>query len=119
MLTALGSILAPLIFGTVYSTTVLRYPEAVFGLAAMLVLVALGATFLIRAEMRRNLKGKGPAVAARRRILVAERGRGRSQEIKHIGDRFREPQRKSAHALNDVGTGTSEAATCSCSTCAV
>jgi len=116
MLTALGSILAPLIFGTVYSTTVLRYPEAVFGLAAALVLVALGATFLIRAETRRNVKGKAPAVVARRRILVAERERGRSREIKHIGDRFRKPQRKSARASSDVGTGSSKAATCSCST---
>jgi len=95
---------------------VLRYPEAVFGLAAALVLVVLGATFLIRAETRRNLKGKAPAVAARRRILVAERERGHSWEIKHIGDRFRKPQRKSARAPNDVGTGTSKAATCSCST---
>ena len=94
----------------------LGYPEAVFGLAAALVLVALGATFLIRAETRRNVKGKAPVVAARRRILVAERERGRSREIKHIGDRFRKPQRKSARASNDVGTGSSKAATCSCST---
>jgi len=92
---------------------VLRYPEAVFGLAAALVLLALGATFLIRAETRRNLKDKASAVAARRCILVAERERGRSREIKHIGDRFRKPRRKSACASNDVGTGTSKAATCS------
>ena len=109
--------LQPLIFGTVYLTTVLRYPEAVFGLAAALVLVALGATFLIRAETRRNAGGKAPAVAARRRVLVAGRERERSREIKHIGDRFRrKPQRKSAHAPNNVGTGSSKAATCSCST---
>jgi len=67
--------LQPLIFGTVYSTTVARFPEAVFGLAAALVLVALGATFLIRTETRHNLKGKAPAATAvaRRRVLVAER----------------------------------------------
>ena len=70
----------------------------------------------LRAETRRNVKGKAPAVAARRRILVAECERGHSREIKHIGDRFRKPQRKSARASNDVGTGTSKAATCSCST---
>lgn len=93
----------------------MRFPEAVFGLAAALVLVVLGATFLIRAETRRNLKGKAPAVAARRRIVVAERERGRSREIKHIGDRFRKPQRKPTHAPNNVGAGTSKAATCSCS----
>ena len=81
--------------------------------------MALGATFLIRAEARRNVKGKAPAVAARRRILVAGRERGRSREIKHIGDRFRKPQWKPVHASNDAGTGTSEAATCSCSTRAV
>lgn len=103
----------------VYSITVLGFPEAVFGLAAALVLVALGATFLVRVETRRNLKGKAPVVAARRRILVAERERGRSREIKHIGDRFRKPQRKSARASNGVGAGTSKAATCSSSTCAV
>lgn len=92
------------------------FPEAVFGLAAALVLVVLGATFLIRAETRRNLKGKALAVAARRRIVVAERERGRSREIKHIGDRFRKPQRKSAHAPSNVGMETSKAVTCSCST---
>jgi len=109
--------LQPLIFGTVYSTTVARFPEAVFGLAAALVLVALGATFLIRTETRHNLKGKAPAATAvaRRRVLVAERERGRSRAIKHIGDRFRKPARTSAPVPNHVGAGTNETAACSTS----
>jgi len=119
MLTAFGQILAPLIFGTVYSTTVARFPEAVFGLAAALVLVALGATFLIRTETlpTGNLKGKAPAATAvaRRRVLVAERERGRSRAIKHIGDRFRKPARTSASVPDHVGAGTSETTACSTS----
>ncbi|KAI9440077.1 hypothetical protein H4582DRAFT_1944898 [Lactarius indigo] len=48
-LAALGqAILAPLIFGFVYSGTVARFPEAVFALAAALVLVAFTATFFVR-----------------------------------------------------------------------
>ena len=99
----------------VYSTTVGRFPEAVFGLAAALVLVALGATSLIRTETRHISKGKAPAAAAavRRRILIAERERGRSRTIKHIGDQVRKPARTSTRAANDVSTGTSESVTCS------
>jgi hypothetical protein len=105
----------PLIFGMVYSTTVGRFPEAVFGLAAALVVVALGTTYLIRTETRHISKGKAPAAAAavRRRILVAERERGRSRTIKHIGDQVRKPTRPSAPVPSNVVTGTSETSTCS------
>jgi len=102
MLTALGQILAPVMFGLVYSTTVARCPEAMFALAAALVLVALGATYLVRTEPPRVLKGKAPAVSTRRRVLVAERERGRSRAVKHIGDRLRKPPRPSAPAPNHL-----------------
>jgi hypothetical protein len=107
--------LQPLIFGMAYSTTVGRFPEAVFGLAAALVVVALGATYLIRAETRHISKGKAPAAAAavRRHILAAERERGRSRTIKHIGDQVRKPVRKSTPVPSNVGRGTSETASCS------
>jgi hypothetical protein len=94
-------------FGLVYSTTVARYPEAMFALAAALVLVALGATFLVRTEPPRVLKGKATAVSARRRILVAERERGRSRAVKHIGDRVRKPPRPSAPAPNHLSAEAS------------
>lgn len=96
----------------VYSTTVARFPEAIFGVAAALVLVALSVTSLIRTETRRVSKGKAPAVPVRRRILVAERERGRSREIKHIGDRVRKPARTVTSALvpNNAGAGTSKTA---------
>jgi len=81
----------------------LRYPKAV--LAAALALAALSATFLVRAETRRNVKAKAPAVAARRRILVAERGRWRSREIKHIGDRFRTANRKGSWRMLPMMSG--------------
>ncbi|KAI9510741.1 MFS general substrate transporter [Russula earlei] len=108
MLTALGQILAPLMFGMVYSTTVAHFPEAIFALAAALVLVSLGSTFLVRTEPPRVWKGKAPAVAARHRILAPERERGRSRAIKHIGDRIRKPARGSAPAPNNVGARAGE-----------
>ncbi len=49
-------------FGVVYSTTVARFPEAVFALAAALVLVAFGTTFFIRTETPHVRKGKAPVV---------------------------------------------------------
>jgi hypothetical protein len=92
----------PLVFGVVYSTTVARFPEAVFALAAALVLVALGTTFLVRTEPPHVWKGKAPAAAARPRVLMPERERGRSRTIKHIGDRLRKPP-----APNNVSAGAS------------
>lgn len=80
-------------------------------LAAALVLVALGTTFLVRTKPPHVQKGKAPAVAIRRRVLVAERERGRSRAIKHIGDRVRKPARASPSALDNVRAGTSESTT--------
>ena len=98
--------LQPLIFGTVYSTTVAGFPEAIFALAAALVLMAFGTTFFVRTEPPLVWKGKAPAVA-RRQVLMPERERGRSRTIKHIGDRLRKPPSASASAPSDVGTGAS------------
>jgi len=79
MLTALGQILGPVMFGIVYSTTVARFPEAVFALAATLVLMAFGTTSFIRTELPHVRKGKAPAEAPRRPVLIPERERGRSR----------------------------------------
>jgi hypothetical protein len=103
-------------FGIVYSTTVARFPEAIFVLAAALVLVAFGATFLVRNESPRRRKGKAPAVAvvtARRRVQAPERERGRSRAVKHIGDRVRKPASPLVPASNSVSTETSQSTTSS------
>ncbi|KAH9972761.1 major facilitator superfamily domain-containing protein [Lactifluus volemus] len=116
-LTALGqTILAPVIFGIFYSTTVAYFPEAVFVLAAALVFVALSATFLIRTEPPRRWKGKAPAVAVatRRRVRAAERDRGRSRVVKHIGDRTRKPARPLVPTPDSVSAAASQS-TASCS----
>jgi hypothetical protein len=95
------------VFGVVYSTTVARFPEAVFALAAALVLVALGTTFLVRTEPPHVWKGKAPAAAARPRVVMPERERGRSRTIKHIGDRLHKPQRACVPSPNIVSLGAS------------
>jgi len=113
--------LQPLVFGVVYSTTVAHFPEAIFALAAALVFVALGTTFLVRTEPSHVWKGKAPAVVPRRRgviLAVPERERGRSRAIKHIGDRIRKPARGSASTPNsnpdhNAGARESESATAS------
>ena len=117
MLTALGQILGPVIFGIVYSTTVARFPEAVFALAAALVLVALSTTYFIRTEPppQHARKGKAPAAAAapRRRpvLLIPERERGRSRTVKHIGDRLRKPPlAANTPTSNGVSVGSSASA---------
>ncbi|KAF8490146.1 MFS general substrate transporter [Russula emetica] len=69
----------PVMFGIVYSTTVARFPEAVFALAATLVLMAFGTTSFIRTELPHVRKGKAPAEAPRRPVLIPERERGRSR----------------------------------------
>lgn len=102
--------LQPLTFGVVYSTTVARFPEAVFALAAALVLVALGMTFLVRTEPPHVWKGKAPAAVARRRVLIPERERGRSRTVKHIGDRLRKPALNNASAGAGVSTASSSRA---------
>lgn len=113
-LSALGqAILAPLIFGFVYSSTVARFPEAVFAVAAALVLVAFVATFFVRLEPQRDRKGKAVAVG-RRRVLVADFERGRSRMVKHIGDRVRTEARLHVPSRDDVSAGGSET-TASCS----
>jgi hypothetical protein len=109
----------PLLFGFVYSSTVARFPQAVFALAAALVLVALVATFFIRPEPQRVRKGKAPvavAVAAgRRRVLVSEFERGRSRVVKHIGDRVRKQARLHVPARDDTSAeGSETTASCSC-----
>jgi hypothetical protein len=95
-------------FGVVYSTTVARFPEAVFALAAALVLVAFGTTFFIRTETPHVRKGRVPAVAPRRHrpVLILERERGRSRTVKHIGDRLRKPPLANA-PLNNVSVEAS------------
>ncbi|KAH9034417.1 major facilitator superfamily domain-containing protein [Lactarius hengduanensis] len=117
-LAALGqAILAPLIFGFVYSGTVARFPEAVFALAAALVLVAFTATFFVRPEHRRVRKGKAPVAVAvgRRRVLVADFERGRSRVVKHIGDRGRTQTRSHVAARDDISARGSETTpSCSC-----
>jgi hypothetical protein len=104
----------PLMFGIVYSSTVAYFPEAVFVLAAALVFIALGVTFLVRTEPPRRWKGKAPAVAARRRVRVPERERGRSRAVKHIGDRIRKPARSLVAAPDTVNAEASQS-TASCS----
>jgi hypothetical protein len=99
--------LQPLVFGVVYSTTVARFPEAVFALAAAFVLMALGTTFLVRTEPPHVWKGKAPAAVARSRVLMPERERGRSRTIKHIGDRLRKPPRAGVPAPDNVSAGAS------------
>jgi len=98
------------VFGIVYSTTVARFPEAVFALAAALVLVAFGTTFFI-SEIPHVRKGKAPTAVAppRRPVLIPERERGRSRTVKHIGDRLRKPPLTCppAPATNDVSVGPS------------
>jgi hypothetical protein len=92
-------------FGIVYSTTVARFPEAVFALAAALVLVAFGTTFFIRTEPPHVRKGKAPVAAPRRPVLIPERERGRSRTVKHIGDRLRKPPLANAATPNNVSVG--------------
>jgi hypothetical protein len=106
----------PLLFGFVYSSTVARYPQAVFALAAALVLVAFSATFFVRPEPQRAKKGKAPVVVAtgRRRVLETDFERGRSRVVKHIGDRGRTQTRLHVPARDDISAGSSEA-TPSCS----
>lgn len=106
-----------MIFGFVYSSTVARFPQAVFALAAALVLVAFAATFFVRPDPQRVSKGKARvAVAAgRRRVLVTEFERGRSRVVKHIGDRVRKQARLHVSARDDSSVGVSETTTsCSC-----
>jgi hypothetical protein len=99
--------LQPLMFGIVYSTTVARFPEAVFALAAALVLVAFVTTSFIRTEAPHVRKGKAPAVAPRRPVLIPERERGRSRTVKHIGDRLRKPPPANTPTPNHVSVGPS------------
>ena len=94
-------------FGIVYSTTVARFPEAVFALAAALVLVAFGTTSFIRTEPLHVRKGKAPAVAPRRPMLIPERERGRSRTVKHIGDRLRKPALANTPTPNTMSVGPS------------
>lgn len=116
-LAALGqAILAPLLFGFVYSSTVARFPQAVFALAAGLVLVAFSATFFVRPEPEHAKKGKAPVVVAkaRRRVVVADFERGRSRVVKHIGDRGRTQTRLHVPARDDISAVSGET-TPSCS----
>ena len=107
----------PLIFGFVYSSTVARFPQAVFALAAALVLVAFVATVFVRPEHPRDTKGKAPVViaAGRCRVPVTDFERGRSRVVKHIGDRVRTPARLHGPARDYTSTWDSETtASCSC-----
>lgn len=107
----------PLIFGFVYSSTVARFPQAVFALAAALVLVAFTATFFVRLEPHRAKKGKAPVAVApgRRRVLVADLERGRSRVVKHIGDRVHTQARLHVPDRDETSVGGSEiTASCSC-----
>jgi len=117
-LAALGqAILAPLLFGFVYSSTVARFPQAVFALAVALVLVAFTATFFVRPEHQLTKKGKAPVVVAtgRRRVPVGDFERGRSRVIKHIGDRVRAQTRLHVPARDDYSVEDSETSpSCSC-----
>jgi len=117
MLTALGQILGPVLFGIVYSTTVARFPEAVFALAAALVLVAFGTTYFIRTELPHVRKGKAPAAVPRRPVLIPERERGRSRTVKHIGDRLRKPPLANTPTPNNVSVGPSASTTSSSRVC--
>ena len=99
--------LQPLMFGIVYSTTVARFPEAVFAIAAALVLVAFGTTFFIRTAPPQARKGKTPAIVPRRPVLIPERERGRSRTVKHIGDRLRKPPLANTAPPNNMGVGPS------------
>ncbi|KAF8501486.1 MFS general substrate transporter [Russula emetica] len=117
MLTALGQILGPVLFGIVYSTTVARFPGAVFALAAALVLVAFGTTYFIRTELPHVRKGKAPAAVPRRPVLIPERERGRSRTVKHIGDRLRKPPLANTPTPNNVSVGPSASTTSSSRVC--
>jgi hypothetical protein len=111
----------PVMFGIVYSTTVARFPEAVFALAAALVFVAFGITYFIRTEPPPQVrKGKAPAAAAPRCprrpvLLIPEWERGRSRTVKHIGDRPRKPPLANTATANNVSVGPSASTTASSS----
>jgi hypothetical protein len=117
--------LQPIMFGIVYSTTVARFPEAVFALAAALVLVAFGTTYFIRTEPPPQVrKGKAPTVVAPRGprrpvLLIPERERGRSRTVKHIGDRLRKPPLTNAPTPYNVSVGPSASTTASSSRAAL
>ncbi|KAF8583727.1 MFS general substrate transporter [Ramaria rubella] len=80
---AVGSmILGPMLFGTVYSTTVRSYPKAIFVVAAGLLLVSLAMLLLIRPP-RVDIPIE---IRVETEVLVeVERLRGRSRQSKDIG----------------------------------
>ncbi|KAJ8072424.1 hypothetical protein PM082_015983 [Marasmius tenuissimus] len=85
-LQALGQmILAPVLFGLVYSETVASYPKAIFVVACGILIAAFWTTLLIRNPVRAEpvlrKKGKGKRRSIR---LEAEARRGRSRSRKDL-----------------------------------
>lgn len=83
------TILGPMIFGVIYSSTVASFPKAVFATASVLVLVSISFTLLVRPDIslsmmkRKNVKAKGKIVVRphgvkpKRRYQEQVRGRSR------------------------------------------
>jgi len=73
-------ILGPMLFGLIYSTTVAKFPKAIFVTAAGIIFVAISLLFLLRPDM--GIKPK----SQRTRLTSAEEAeRGRSRISKDLG----------------------------------
>ena len=87
----------------IYSSTVARFPQAIFVLACGLVVFSLSMLLLIRADPTQRAaaaakpraqaaagaKGKGKAKAKLGKLRIADKAepdRGRSRAVKHVGD---------------------------------
>jgi hypothetical protein len=88
------TILGPMIFGVIYSSTVASFPKAVFATASVLVLVSISFTLLVRPDIslsmmkRKNVKAKGKIVVrphgVKPKCRYQEQVRGRSRVSKDL-----------------------------------
>ncbi|KAG1775895.1 major facilitator superfamily domain-containing protein [Suillus placidus] len=95
VLQAIGqTILGPMVFGVIYSSTVASFPKAIFATASGLVLLSIAFTMLVRPDVslsimkRKKVEGKGKPVirpyGVKPKRRYQEQARGRSRVSKDL-----------------------------------
>jgi len=106
------TILGPMVFGVVYSSTVASFPKAVFAVACALVLVSIALTILVRSDVSlsmkpKKVKAKGKAIV-KPNLRYQEISRGRSRVSKDLrGGAARADWIVSSHDTNQAGSSSS------------
>ncbi|OAX35660.1 hypothetical protein K503DRAFT_722626, partial [Rhizopogon vinicolor AM-OR11-026] len=106
------TILGPMVFGVIYSSTVASFPKAVFGVACALVLVSIALTILVRSDVSlsmkpKKVKAKGKAIV-KPNLRYQEISRGRSRVSKDLrGGAARADWIVSSHDTNQAGSSSS------------